>query len=690
MPTRSTRRWRLAPPLTLLALLLAATPATAQQTLYAVTGVGGDASTLFVLDPDDGSVRETVGATGVDGLHGLAVHPVTGDLYATSKLNNSEVGTQNLWTLDPRDGSASMVGAHGMDITDITFRSDGTLFGWVKGPDTIGTIDTTTGAVTLAANACGCGGTSVGLAFDDSDTLWVKNGTMLTPVDDATGMSAGAASAIVSPTNSLLAADKDGQLFSHFRNTDQLRRVNTDGSTNLVGVTGLDLTALAFAPPAAPLLSVGTLVAESDEEFVVQPLIDLGDAECVGGLTFLVTDLLGGAELLEAVVLDEGCLLEAEPIDDTTLVVGLVCAEGIEAGSRPFELRFRNGELPAETETDVTVLEELMIDCEGQPIAVVRTESGRVVTVDPCDDSAGDVHPPDVPDGQLDLSDFLAVRRQALGEAPTVAALRCGDIGASVLFCTPPDGPPHYCNVNAADNVVDIDDGTLLRQVLAGTAVISCDPCLTGTSGSGGDLRLPGDLAPDGGDGVLNIADVVKALRISVALDVPTEEELLRGDVNNAADVGGVLVVVPADPGSRVLNIADVVALLRGSVGLDTLAWPLREVVVDVPTPGGAIGYRAAIGNWPTWAVIDETFGVACATDPVGGLDQSGDACIFTCASDPTELDLTTGVLARLTYRGPESAPLVGDGALTLDLQLADVALDLTTPGDASLMGSDL
>lgn len=105
----------------------------------------------------------------------------------------------------------------------------------------------------------------------------------------------------------------------------------------------------------------------------------------------------------------------------------------------------------------------------------------------------------------------------------------------------------------------------------------ACDPCVhfaPGVSGSGCDFAW-GDIAPAGApDGIVNIADAVRAMRVSVGLDVLTDDEMLRANVSPAQHV-------LADPPTLrplmtpvQVDVADVILILRTATGLSQLARP--------------------------------------------------------------------------------------------------------------------
>ena len=78
-----------------------------------------------------------------------------------------------------------------------------------------------------------------------------------------------------------------------------------------------------------------------------------------------------------------------------------------------------------------------------------------------------------------------------------------------------------------------------------------------------------GDVAPRGApNGIVNIGDVVRALRFAVGLEVPTAAELRRANVAPANVAPGVPnVAAPTLAGQARVDVADVVLVLQASVG---------------------------------------------------------------------------------------------------------------------------
>jgi hypothetical protein len=114
------------------------------------------------------------------------------------------------------------------------------------------------------------------------------------------------------------------------------------------------------------------------------------------------------------------------------------------------------------------------------------------------------------------------------------------------------------------DTATDTTWGKQLSGLAGGSSTI----VVTATEPTGAMATASADILvvlPDGnikGTGTVDISDALKALRISTGLVVPTQLELLRGDV--APLVGG----VPSPDGS--IALADALLILRKVVGLVT------------------------------------------------------------------------------------------------------------------------
>jgi len=197
--------------------------------------------------------------------------------------------------------------------------------------------------------------------------------------------------------------------------------------------------------------------------------------------------------------------------------------------------------------------------------------------------------------------------------------LQCADLYPGTETCRVTRHPASWCVTG--DDRLTHEDFVTLRLVSVGVLVPSCAPCAgQGSAAHVAPERAPGDVAPPGGDGVVDVQDVVLMLRWTVGLDVPTPEQRAHGDVAGA---------------DGALDVADVVRLLRAAVGLETLEWPEREVVLQARLEGEAVAIAARVEDAPSSAIVvpgcagsavvdsgDATLGVSCFTDgaPLQGL----------------------------------------------------------------------
>ena len=155
--------------------------------LYGIRGDWGNRNAdLITIDAATGELDSVIGWTGMTGVGGFAVNPLDGTLYAAG--GGDYDGTPGLHTLDPTTGAATFVGG-GVRISDMGFDSSGTLYAVMAyrgvGPHgELATIDLTTGGFTPIGGSF-IGG--IGLAFDSSDTLYVKSRNLLHTVDPQNG-----------------------------------------------------------------------------------------------------------------------------------------------------------------------------------------------------------------------------------------------------------------------------------------------------------------------------------------------------------------------------------------------------------------------------------------------------------------------------------------------------------------------
>ena len=131
----------------------------------------------------------------------MAVHPTTKVLYG---VTGGRDPTNPAWliTIDKTTDAGTLVGA-GLDpgsaggpnsaVADITFTSDGTLYGWFQGTFDLVTIDITTGAGTIVGDSTLIATAGSGIAASPGDVLFFtgegSHGALHT-VDRTTGLPA--------------------------------------------------------------------------------------------------------------------------------------------------------------------------------------------------------------------------------------------------------------------------------------------------------------------------------------------------------------------------------------------------------------------------------------------------------------------------------------------------------------------
>jgi hypothetical protein len=163
-------------------------------TIYGTAEIGGGASTLYNIDPSTGLATAVGTGIGYDRVGAIDFDPSTGTLYGIGA--NTTTNTFQLITIDTTTGLGSTVGDTGPNNTqpnfsfqDISFRSDGTLFGFAG--SNIYTLNLTTGAATLVGFIGGSGnppGTGNALAFDPSDTLYRISGADIYTISQTDGV----------------------------------------------------------------------------------------------------------------------------------------------------------------------------------------------------------------------------------------------------------------------------------------------------------------------------------------------------------------------------------------------------------------------------------------------------------------------------------------------------------------------
>jgi hypothetical protein len=253
-------------------LLAAGTQADAQ-VLYGAIGADNSGSDLYVVNASTGATT-SIGPIGFS-LTGLATEPGTGDLYGVTA--GAATGRQ-LVLINRTTGAGTVIGPinlGGAGTPDISFRSDGTLFGWNENGDDLITINPSTGQGTVVGDA-GISTSRTGLAVNGSGTLYLAgqgaSGALRT-VDPVTGLT----TVVVTLTGAPLSGAGMPALTFHPA-TDVLYAINggggaaaflvtintTTGVVSSIGSLPNDFDALAWGEAAAvPTMPTGMFVVLS-------------------------------------------------------------------------------------------------------------------------------------------------------------------------------------------------------------------------------------------------------------------------------------------------------------------------------------------------------------------------------------------------------------------------------------------
>jgi hypothetical protein len=252
--------------LTVMAGMALWAPPAQAQALFGTTSppVAGD-SAFYRIDPTTGAATP-IGPVNFSGVSGIAFHPTTGVLYAVG----FDFLTHVLLTIDKATGAGTTVGPANVSTTagcravsDISFRSDGTLYAYAVPCGQLGVIDTSTGAFTLLGDTAQRNAGN-GIAFSPGDVLFHAGLDNVGTLDQTTGaLTPGAsltfpATCTGGPTRRINALDfhpSAGALFAVMNChgvSQRLGTLNTStGVITEIGESVFGLDAIAFQPGTA-------------------------------------------------------------------------------------------------------------------------------------------------------------------------------------------------------------------------------------------------------------------------------------------------------------------------------------------------------------------------------------------------------------------------------------------------------
>jgi hypothetical protein len=148
--------------------------------LFATTGAGESASTLYELDPVTGAMLNIIGPINFDEVVSIDFHPTSGVLYG---ISNS---SKELITIDTKTGAGTFIAAITgsmaanmyINSPDMSFDSEGILYTWSENlPDNLNVIDIVTGN-SFQVGDNGLNNTRhTGLDVDSKGTMYFKGGS---------------------------------------------------------------------------------------------------------------------------------------------------------------------------------------------------------------------------------------------------------------------------------------------------------------------------------------------------------------------------------------------------------------------------------------------------------------------------------------------------------------------------------
>jgi hypothetical protein len=188
---------------------------------YGVADVIESTSQFFTLNPYDHVIRALGEPHGESDIESIAIHPITGDVYAASGIDAPRKGY--LYQIDRTTGTLMPIGSTGFaHVEALAFHPrDTSLWGWAVGHGLL-RIDPITGAGQLVWS----GGTrSSALAWSDDgnrlygiagNTLWAFDPTTMTMTTIATNIPANSLFLDVRPDGRLLGGVDDDQHLTLF------------------------------------------------------------------------------------------------------------------------------------------------------------------------------------------------------------------------------------------------------------------------------------------------------------------------------------------------------------------------------------------------------------------------------------------------------------------------------------------
>ena len=219
---------------------------------------------LFNIDTNTGE-STLIGSTGIAGLQGLAVNPLTGDVFATGGYDDASAA--GLYQIDPTTGTASYIGGTG-NFVALDFSPDGVLYGvGALGntddgvADDLYTIDLETGLATRIVFLGAFSSAGITFSLDGSQIVYTWGGTQVSTIDPTSG-TVTHISAVGGANVKRIATSPDETIYNaNFPTSGAARLYTLDISApakgTLVGETGVYFAGLAFKGPLEKLFEDG-------------------------------------------------------------------------------------------------------------------------------------------------------------------------------------------------------------------------------------------------------------------------------------------------------------------------------------------------------------------------------------------------------------------------------------------------
>ena len=254
--------------------------------LYAGHRAGGGGNILTAFDTTDWSVISTVTMTSdygsVIGLHGIALHPITEEMYVVYESSGAS-WYRRMGTIDVETGAISDIGQIGSGrYNDLDFADDGTLYAmgdnWSGGPHDFAEVNLVTAAATTVYDPpSGSWGTS--MCYDPFDDRLIREDRGGIYFIDPVGMTSSLLGSSGGETQGMAVLTDNTMVISH--HSSRYIVDLTTGAQTYSGSWGFSCNALGFGVQPCE----GLIVTASAE------------GGCVGDEYTLTAESLTGGEI---------------------------------------------------------------------------------------------------------------------------------------------------------------------------------------------------------------------------------------------------------------------------------------------------------------------------------------------------------------------------------------------------------